>query len=151
MDPRNEAVLRYLKVERVAPPRTNAVWVKDGYSLATHPDLCERVDEVNTAAGNAAELRYLYGKPALVTADDVIVAFGGGTYVFAVRLPRNEVDPGLLGKIHGDSPKLEALTACGWTLVDAWTVDIPRDEGLRQLAALIVRAVANAPRTPRTL
>src|ERR1700693_587661 len=100
MAPRNEAVLRYLEVERVAPPGTKTVWVIDGYSLATHPDLCERVDEVNTAAGNAAELRALSGKPALVTADDVIVAFGGGTYVFAVRLPRNEVDPRLLGKIH---------------------------------------------------
>jgi len=43
VDPRNEAVLRYLEVERVAPPDTNGRWVIDGYSLATHPDLFDRV------------------------------------------------------------------------------------------------------------
>jgi len=43
VDPRNEAVLRYLEVERVAPPDTNGPWVIDGYSLATHPDLFDRV------------------------------------------------------------------------------------------------------------
>jgi len=144
MDPRNEAVLRYLEVERVAPLGTDAAWVIDGYSLATHPDLCDRVAEVNAAAGTAAELRYLYGKPALVAANGVIVAFGGGTYVFAVRLPRNEVDPGLLGAIKNDAPKLEVLTGRGWTLVDAWAVELPRAEGLKQLAALIVRAVETA-------
>ncbi|HEX9378239.1 MAG TPA: hypothetical protein VF872_01490 [Gaiellaceae bacterium] len=144
IDLRNEAVLRYLEAERVAPPGTNAAWVIDGYSLATHPDLCDRIAEVDAAAGNAAELRYLYGKLALVAPNGVIVAFGGGTYVLAIRLPRNEVDPGLLGEIHGDAPRLEALTARGWTLVDAWTVDLLRDEGLGRLAALIVRAVENA-------
>lgn len=96
-------MLRYLEVDRVAPPDTNGPWVKDGYSLATHPDLCERVKEVNDLADEPAELRYLYGKPGLVAANSVILAFGGGTYVFCVRLPRGEIDPTLLGKIHGDT------------------------------------------------
>ena len=47
MGPRNEAVLRYLEVERVAPPDTNSAWVVDGYSLSTHPKLCDRVKELN--------------------------------------------------------------------------------------------------------
>ena len=59
MDSRNEAVLRYLEVERVAPPDTDGPWVIDGYSLATHPDLCDRVKTVNEAAGAPAEFRYL--------------------------------------------------------------------------------------------
>jgi hypothetical protein len=88
VDPRNEAVLRYLEVERVAPPDTNGAWVIGGYSLSTHPELCDRVKKVNEAAGARAEFRYVTGKPALVAANGVIVAFGGGTYVFAVRLPR---------------------------------------------------------------
>ncbi len=144
MDPRNEAVLGYLEVERVAPPETNTAWVIDGYSLATHPDLCDRVKEVNEAAGKPAALRYLYGKPALVAANGVIVAFGGGTYVFCVRVPRSEVDPPLLGTIHGDAQRLKALTAHDWTLIDPWTVDVLKDEGLRQLAAVLTRAVENA-------
>ncbi len=89
MDSRNEAVLTYLELEPVAPPDTNGPWVIDGYSLSTHPDLRDRVEEINAAAGEPAELRYLFAKPALVAANGVIVAFGGGTYVFAVRLPRS--------------------------------------------------------------
>jgi len=144
VDPRNEAVLRYLEVERVAPPDTNGPWVIDGYSLATHPDLCDRVKAVNEAAGAPAEFRYMKGKPALVAANGVIVAFGGGTYVFAVRLPHSRVDPPLRGKIHNDAPRLEALTSSDWTLVDPWTVEVPKEEGLGQLAALIVGAVEQA-------
>jgi hypothetical protein len=144
MDPRNEAVFRYLEVERVAPPDTNTAWVIDGYSLSTHPDLCDRVKEVNEAAGEPAALRYLYGKPALMAANGVIVAFGGGTYVFCLRIPRSEVDPPLLGAIHDDTKRLKALTARDWTLVDPWTVDVLKDEGLRQLVALLTRAVENA-------
>jgi hypothetical protein len=55
VDPRNEAVLAYLDTARVAEPGTNGPWVKDGYSLATHPDLCERVEQLNEAAGSPAE------------------------------------------------------------------------------------------------
>lgn len=150
MDSRNEAVLTYLEVERVAPPDTNGPWVIDGYSLSTHPDLCDRVEEINAAAGEPAELRYLFGKPALVAANGVIVAFGGGTYVFAVRLPRSQVDPPLLGKIHDDAKKLEALTAHDWTLVNPWTVAVLKDEGLQQLAALVGRAVANSAELKQT-
>ena len=96
--PENEAVLAYLESERVAAPETSSAWVIDGYSLSTHPDLCDRVKEVNEAAGEPAELRYLYGKPALIAGNGVIVAFAGGTYVFCVRLPRREIDPRLVGE-----------------------------------------------------
>ena len=68
MDPRNEAVLAYLEVERMASPETNTAWVIDGYSLSTHPDLCDRVKAINEAAGRAAVFRYLYGKPARISA-----------------------------------------------------------------------------------
>src|SRR2546421_4588605 len=146
VDPRNEAVLRYLEVERVAAPDTNGAWVIDGYSLSTHPELCDRVKEVNEAAGAPAEFRYVKGKPALVAANGVIVAFGGGTYVFAVRLPRSQVEPPLRGKIHDNARRLEALTSRDWTLVDAWAVHVPKGEGLRQLAALIGHAVEEATR-----
>lgn len=91
MDPRNEAVLAYLDTERVAEPGAHGLWVKDGYSVSTHPDLCERVKDVNEAAGEPAALEHLFGRPALVAPNGVIAAFGTGTYVFCVRLPRNAV------------------------------------------------------------
>ena len=143
MDSRNDAVLAYLETERVAEPGTSGPWVKDGYSLATHPDLCERVEQLNEAAGRPAELKYLYGKPALVTADGVVVAFGGGTYVLAVRLPAGDIDERLHGKIHDNRARLEALTSRGWTLVDPWAIALPKQKGVEALADLIRRAVAS--------
>jgi len=153
VDPRNEAVLRHLEVERVAPPDTNTAWVIDGYSLSTHPDLCDRVKEVNEAAGAPAELRYVYGKPVLVADNGVIVAFGGGNYVFCVRLRRAEVDPRLVGErkeklsqyplLREKQLQLEQLVDGDWTRVDPWTVAVPKDEGLELLAALLLRAVEN--------
>ena len=116
----------------------------DGYALATHPDLCERVEQLNEAAGHPAELRYLFGKPALVTANGVVVALGGGTYVFAIRLPADAVDQRLHGKIHDNRERLEALTSRGWTLVDPWAIALPKQEGLEALADLILRAVGSA-------
>ena len=147
-------MLAYLEVERMASPETNTAWVIDGYSLSTHPDLCDRVKAINEAAGRAAVFRYLYGKPALVAENGVIVAFGGGTYVFCVRLPRAEVDARLVGqrkeKLSGvpllreRQLQLEKLVEGEWTRVDPWTVEVPKEEGLAELATLVARAVENA-------
>ena len=154
-------MLAYLEVEPVASPDTNTAWVIGGYSLSTHPGLCDRVEEINEAAGEPAVFRYLFGKPALVAENGVIVAFGGGTYVFCVRLPRAEVDPRLVGERKdklSDVPllrekqlQLEKLVEGEWTRVDPWTVDVPKDEGLAELATLVTRAVENAAggRPPR--
>jgi hypothetical protein len=121
----------------VAPPETNTAWVIDGYALSTHPDLCERVKEINELAGEPAEFRFLYGKPALVAPDGRIVAFGAGTHVFCLRVAREEVDARLL--VEREQP--EGLPADEWTGVDPWTVEVPKGEGLEQLAVLVRRAV----------
>jgi hypothetical protein len=127
--------------------------VIDGYSLSTHPDLCDRFKEVNEAAGAPAELRCIYGKPVLAADNGVIVAFGGGNYVFCVRLGRAEVDPRLVGErkeelsqyepLREKQLQLERLVDGDWTCVDPWTVAVPNDEGLELLAALLLRAVEN--------
>src|SRR3989442_15578623 len=97
--PENETVLAYLEVEQLPSWRTStSPWVVEGSSLSPHPDLCDRVEKVNAAAGEPAGFGYLYGRPALVARNSVIVAFGGGTYVFCLRLPRAEVDPALVGE-----------------------------------------------------
>ena len=110
--------------------------------------------EINETADEPATFRYLYGRPALLAPNGVIVAFGGGTYVFCLRLPRADVDPGLIGQrleqlsehegLRRKQLQLEELVQGDWTRVDPWTVEIPREEGLRQLAALLRRAVENA-------
>ena len=117
----------------MAPPETNTLWVRDGYALSTHPDLCELVRELAGGAG----FRFEFGRPALVAANGVIVAFAAGTHIFCVRVPRAAADSRLV---------VEAGPELGpeWTRVDPWTVDVPRAEGLAALAALLRRAVENA-------
>jgi hypothetical protein len=145
-------VLAYLEVERIAVPDTNTAWVIDGYSLSTHPDLCDRVREINELAGEPTTFRYLYGKPVLVAENGTIVAFAGGTYVFCVRVARSEVDPRLVGErkeklsdfsaLRAKQLQLEELVAGEWTRVDPWTVEVPKDEGLTMLATLVRDAAA---------
>jgi hypothetical protein len=147
----NKEVLAYLESDRVAPADTNTAWVIDGYSLSTHPDLCDRVKEINEAAGEPATFEYRYGRPVLVTPNGTIVAFGGGTYVFCVRLPREQVDPRLVGKrleklsehqlLREKQLQLDALVEGEWTRVDPWAVDVPKDGGLTLLGSLIQRAI----------
>jgi hypothetical protein len=154
VEPRNREVLEYLEAERVAPQETTSAWVIDGYSLATHPDLCDRLNEVNAAAGEPATSGYRYGKPVLIAASGVIVAFAGGTYVFCLRLPREAVDPRLVGRrrektskhplLHRKQEQLDALVSGNWTWIEPWPVDVPKEEGLPLLAAALQRAVENA-------
>lgn len=130
--PRNRAALGYLETQRVASPHTNGLWVKGGYSLSTHPDLCERLREL----AGSARFEYLYGRPVLLAANGVIVAFAAGTNILCVRAPRAGIDPRL---VVDEPPDLGPE----WTRVDPWTVAVPRAEGLAALADLIRRAVEN--------
>ena len=109
------------------------MWVIDGYSLSTHPDLCERLERLNDAAGKPATFGYRFGRPVL-EAGGAIVAFAAGTHIMCVRVPRADVDPRLL--VQGD-PDLGRE----WTRVDPWSVDVPRAKGHDLLATLIRRAV----------
>jgi hypothetical protein len=149
--PQNKAVLAYLYVEQLPQWReSKSIWIVDGYSLSTHPDLCERVEEINAAAGGLATFRYLYGKPVLLAENGVIVAFAAGTHIFCVRLPAGECDPRLF-PVTREPPstdpllqrkrrELEALTADDWTRLDPYTVNVPKEEGLQCLAAHLERA-----------
>ena len=124
--PENETVLAYLEVEQLPSWRTStSPWVVEGYSLSTHPDLCDRVREL----GDAAKFRFAFGRPVLAAANGVIVAFGAGTHIFCVRVPRAAVDPRLVVEAGPD-------LGPAWTRVDPWTAGIPRAEGLAALAAL---------------
>jgi hypothetical protein len=152
VDALNREVLEYLEAERVAPSETTSLWVIEGYSLATHPDLCERLEELNSAAGEPTGLEYRFGKPVLVAGNGVIVAFAGGTYVLCLRLPRDSVDPRLVGRrrerpskhelLRRKHEQLGALVSGDWTLLEPWPVDIPADEALPLLAAALQQAVA---------
>jgi hypothetical protein len=117
----------------VGSPETNTLWVKGGYSVSTHPDLCELLREL----AGAAELRFEFGRPVVVAPNGVIVALAAGTHILCVRLPRAAVDPRL---VVDDRPDLGPE----WTRVDPWTTDVPRAEGLAALATLVRRAVENA-------
>jgi hypothetical protein len=150
----NEAVLKYLYVEQFPQWRdSTSPWVVEGYPLATHPDLCERVEEINGAAGGHSAFRYVYGRPALLEENGVIVAFATGTHIFCVRLRANECDPDLLARpeLLPPSPylrqkrrELEALLADEWTRLDPYAVDVPKAEGLERLAIHVERALARS-------
>jgi hypothetical protein len=130
--------------------------VIDGYSLSTHPDLCDRIKEINQAAGEPAAFRFLFGKPALIAARELVVAFGAGTHIFCVRLPRAMVEARLTVPSTDEPPhsplllakqlQLEELLAHEWTRLDRWAVAVPKEEGLAELAALVARSVENAER-----
>jgi hypothetical protein len=49
----------------------------------------------------------------------VIVAFGAGTHIFCLCLPREEVGP-LAATRRDESEKLQELLAGEWTRVDPW-------------------------------
>jgi hypothetical protein len=127
----NEEVLAYLETERVAPPGTNDTWVMDGYALATHPDLCERLREI----GGPATYVFERGRPVLKSDHGLIVAFAAGTHILCIRV--TNADPRLVVE---DGPDLGP----GWTRVDPWTVNVPREEGLELLAGLVRQAVEEA-------
>jgi hypothetical protein len=151
--PENETVLAYLHVEQLSQWReSESPWVVEGYSLTTHPDLCDRVQEVNAAAGGKAGFRFLFGKPVLIAENGVIVAFANGTHTFCVRLPLADSDlelidtrrypPSRFPIVQQKQRELDALTAENWTRLDPYTVDVPKAEGLARLAAHLERAVA---------
>jgi hypothetical protein len=155
--PENGAVLRYLFVEQLPSWReSKSIWVVEGYSLTTHPDLCERVEEINAAAGGKASFRYLYGKPALVAEDGVIVAFANGTHTFCIRLPAGDCDPELIAlprepisrfpALAQKQRELEALVTGDWTRLDPYTVRVPKAEGLARLAEHLERALGRSRR-----
>ena len=159
----DEAVLAYLESEQLPSWRGSpSPWIVEGYSLTTHPDLCDRVTDVNAAAGNEAEFGYLYGKPVLVAQNGVIVTFANGTHTFCVRLPVAECGRELVvtaeddakrygvssGSIHALVRKkrlqLDALTQRDWTRLDPYAIAVPRAEGLARLAAHLERALERA-------
>src|SRR5207237_9010757 len=89
----NDAVLAYLENEQLPSWRTSdSPWIKDGYALETHPDLCEFLASIDDRAGAKTTFRYLYGKPALIAKNDVVVAFAQGTHIVCLRLPRDGCD-----------------------------------------------------------
>ena len=73
---------------------------------------------------------YVYGRPVVATEDGVIVAFGAGTHIFCLRLPREEC--GALAV-----SELEPLAADEWTRVDPWAAETPAalEVALRRSAA----------------
>jgi len=106
-------------------------WIVDGYALSTHPDLCERVEELAACVGG--RFGYVYGRPAVATEGGVMVAFGAGTHIFCLRVPREEC--GSLVVTRRDEPakqpllrqkqlELEALVAREWTRVDPWAAEV---------------------------
>ncbi|HEX6703019.1 MAG TPA: hypothetical protein VF101_20005 [Gaiellaceae bacterium] len=140
--PENEAVLAYLETEQLPSWReSDSPWIVDGYALSTHPDLCERVEALAATAGSA--FGYLFGRPVVVGGRDVIVAFGAGTHIFCLRLPREECrevavtradEPARQPLLRRKQLELEALVAGEWTRVDPWA-----DEAAVALAAALTR------------
>jgi len=149
----NDAVLAYLEVEQLPEWReSKSPWVVEGYALTTHPDLCDRVQEVNAAVDGKATFRFLYGKPVLIAENGVIVAFANGTHTFCVRLALADCDPELIDAhryppsrfpiVQQKQRRLAALAAEDWTRLDPYTVNVPKAEGLARLGAHLERAIA---------
>ena len=119
-------MLAYLETEQLPSWReSDSPWIVDGYSLSTHPDLCERVEALAASAGG--EFGWLYGRPVVVAERGTIVAFGAGTHIFCLRLPREECGPLVVTRenpparhplLRRKQLELEALVAGEWTRVE---------------------------------
>ena len=145
-------MLAYLETEQLPSWRESASpWIVEGYSLQTHPDLCERVEAINTALNGLTEFRYLFGRPVLIAANRVIVAFATGTHTFCVRLRREDCavelvadlrePPSRFAVLRAKQLELDALTSAGWTRLDPWALEVPKDEGVARLAEQVEKAV----------
>jgi hypothetical protein len=124
--PENEVVLAYLWTDQLPSWReSDSPWIVDGYSLSTHPDLCERIKALADAAGG--RFGYLYGRPAVADDGGVIVAFGAGTHIFCLRLASEECEVAVTRRdepakhplLREKQLELEALVA-GGTRADPW-------------------------------
>ena len=152
----NDAVLAYLEHEQLPSWRTSdSPWIKDGYVLETHPDLCEFLASIDDRAGAKTTFRYLYGKPALIAKnDDVVVAFAQGTHIVCLRLPRDGCDAEFIYTREDPVPnhpllqakrrELERLVAGDWTRIDPWRTGFEREERDARVTALLERAVSRA-------
>jgi hypothetical protein len=151
----NDAVLAYLESEQHPSWRTSdSPWIKDGYALVTHPDLCEFLASIDERAGANTTFRYLYGKPALIAMNDVVVAFAQGTHIVCVRLPRDLCDADFVDARDDPVPnhpllrakrrELERLVAGDWTRIDPWRTGFEREERDARVSALLERAVSRA-------
>jgi hypothetical protein len=85
------------------------------------------VEKLAAAAGG--RFGWVYGRPAVATDVGVMVAFGAGTHIFCLRLPREEC--GALAMAD------EAPVAGDWTRVDPW-----RPEVVAALAAALRRSAS---------
>ena len=150
--PENEAVLAYLETEQLPSwTETDSPCIVEGYSLQTHPDLCDRVEAINAALNGLTQFRYLFGRPVLITANGVIVAFATGTHIFCVRLRREDCaaelvaalrePPSRFAVLRAKQLELDALTSAGWTRLDPWALEAPKDEGVPRLAEQVAKAV----------
>ena len=159
--PENEAVFGYLYVEQLPSWRTSkSIWIVDGYSLSTHPDLCERVQAIMARLGTPyytridapatpdQKARLLKLSPgalagAALAGEPIVAALAAEDCDAELFAPPREPDS-RFRVIAQKQRELDALTAAGWTRLDPYTVNVPKDEGLARLADHVARAVAAA-------
>jgi hypothetical protein len=136
-DRTNRAVLSVLSRGAVSRPADDP-WALDGFELDTHPDLCERLDQLAVGKLGGGSIG-LDGVPALVEGS-VIYAVARGTSRIDLRIPSG---PSLAEALeHGGEPAADFGT--GWICVDAWLTDLPSVKGAALLRSWVAAAAGMA-------
>jgi len=125
-----------LKRQAVVPNECQrSQWDIDDYELHAHPDLVERLGQLGE--GSHRDVTAAYGLPVLVRelGRPFAVAVGTSTLLLRVGVEPDDV-------LKSDPPSW--FRAKGWVCVDAWQVDLPREEGTTRLRRWVGKAFDNA-------
>jgi hypothetical protein len=132
----NRTLIASLKRQAVVPnERQRSQWDIDGYELHAHPDLVERLGQLGE--GSHRDVTAAYGLPVLVRpiGRPFAVAVGTSTLLLRVGVEPDDV-------LMSDAPSW--FRAKGWVSVDAWQVDLPREEGTARLRKWVGEAFDKA-------
>jgi hypothetical protein len=131
--PQNRAVLAVLR-QSAQPARSE--YRLDAFEQLTHPDVCERLDQVARAGHPVGA----YGRCARAGRGGVLYAIGMGTSSIALRLPDGTTREAILANGGRLAPEL----GHEWVVADAWLSAVPGAEGTALLAAWVEAARLDA-------
>jgi hypothetical protein len=139
--PDNAVVVRL--VGEGARARPGSAYAIDGYELRAHPDLEERLRQLNTGTGGGSVVGFR-GYPVILDPAGVVRVLATGTSGLLLRLAEGPERDAIIALGGGPAPELGP----GWTRADPWLSDVPATEGSARLRGCIAAALAGSHAGP---
>lgn len=126
--PENHEILAFLRKQAIPlTPAKRSPWDIDDFELHTHPDLCDRLQEVASTLPEKC-IAALYGCPIFVAKNGIIFAVAIGTSSLKFRLSASDAEQAyeLGGQADNGLGKK-------WVAFDAWQSDLPTRQWIGDL------------------